>query len=92
MHSICIIRQIVAGISIISQFHKLFESNFWRNFAIWPNCAASAASLAALLVLAVSSRRTGRELDFTTKTWRIHAVGLAWLAGRPNIFCATEKV
>jgi hypothetical protein len=31
--------QIIAGISIICQFHDFFKSHFWRVFAIWPNCA-----------------------------------------------------
>ena len=23
-----------------SQFHEIFESNFWQDFDIWPNCEA----------------------------------------------------
>ena len=37
IYKIC---QIVAGISIISAFHEFFcDWKFWRDFAIWPNCA-----------------------------------------------------
>ena len=33
--------QTVVSTSIISQFHDFFfKSNFWRDFAIWPNCNA----------------------------------------------------
>ena len=36
MSSILKICQTVAGISIVSQFHELFKSNFGRIFDIWP--------------------------------------------------------
>ena len=32
--------QIVAGISMIRQFHEFFKSYFWRGFAIWFSCVA----------------------------------------------------
>ena len=38
MSFMCKICQTVAGINITSQFHEFFESHFWREFRIWPNC------------------------------------------------------
>ena len=35
--------QIVAGTSMISQFHDFFQSNFWRVFDVWHNCALGGA-------------------------------------------------
>ena len=32
--------QIVAGTSMIRQFHEFFEYHFWRVFVIWCNCVA----------------------------------------------------
>ena len=37
-HYIFKICQIVAGISMIRQFHEFFESHFWRVFDVWRNC------------------------------------------------------
>ena len=30
--------QIITSITMIHQFHEIFQSNFWRFFTIWPKC------------------------------------------------------
>ena len=32
----------------MNQFHEFFKSNFWRIFAIWPNCAAHCTKVDSL--------------------------------------------
>ena len=40
--------QIVAGIIVISQFHEFFQFDFWRVFAMWPNCGAHCTKVDSL--------------------------------------------
>ena len=49
--------QIVAGASMIHQFHEFFESHFWRVFAIWPSCA-SQPSLVVIVAALTQPRKS----------------------------------
>ena len=84
MHFISKTRQTVAGMSMTSQFHDFFGSNFWRVFDVWNHCAAwdvgSALNRQRMKVRALPAENSVTEFSMRSEARKTCWVFLAFFS------------